>query len=211
MLQVDFPSCFVGLVLENCELPLADYVQMVFADPSPILFYPISSTEIRCLVDVPGRKVPSIATGEMANFLKTIVAPQVCIYSNLDLIYTHTYIFLFWFYSYCMMLSTNVSFLFSRLLNRFCCCTCIKQDSKCGFITTQLQFGIFEIYFLCFYTFCCLLAMHSNCSTMDLITLWNPFFWLHISMSKLKEKEKESITCFDFLPTLIWFFGVTKF
>ncbi|KAF3434584.1 hypothetical protein FNV43_RR21669 [Rhamnella rubrinervis] len=75
--KVDFPSCFVGLVLENCELPFAEYVQMILADPSPILFYPISSTEIRCLVDVPGQKVPSIATGEMANYLKTIVAPQV--------------------------------------------------------------------------------------------------------------------------------------
>lgn len=32
---------------------------------------------MRCLVDVPGQKVPSIATGEMANYLKTVVAPQV--------------------------------------------------------------------------------------------------------------------------------------
>jgi len=47
------------------------------ANPSPILFYPISSTEVRCLVDVPGQKVPSIASGEMANYLKTVVAPQV--------------------------------------------------------------------------------------------------------------------------------------
>lgn len=29
------------------------------------------------MVDVPGQKVPSIATGEMANYLKTVVAPQV--------------------------------------------------------------------------------------------------------------------------------------
>jgi squalene monooxygenase len=44
------------------------------------LFYPISSTEIRCLVDVPGQKVPSISTGEMAQYLKTVVAPQVTNY-----------------------------------------------------------------------------------------------------------------------------------
>ncbi|GER36390.1 squalene monooxygenase [Striga asiatica] len=75
--QVDIPSCFVGLVLENCELPFANHGHVILADPSPILFYPISSTEIRCLVDVPGQKVPSIANGEMANYLKTIVAPQV--------------------------------------------------------------------------------------------------------------------------------------
>lgn len=76
-LQVDVPSCFVGLVLENCQLPFANHGHVILADPSPILFYPISSTEVRCLVDVPGQKLPSIANGEMANHLKTRVAPQV--------------------------------------------------------------------------------------------------------------------------------------
>ncbi|KAI3448206.1 hypothetical protein Pfo_004871 [Paulownia fortunei] len=75
--QVDNPSCFVGLVLENCELPYANHGHVVLGDPSPVLFYPISSTEIRCLVDVPGQKVPSVANGEMANYLKTVVAPQI--------------------------------------------------------------------------------------------------------------------------------------
>ncbi|XP_022740801.1 squalene monooxygenase-like isoform X2 [Durio zibethinus] len=75
--KVDVPSCFVGLVLENCELPFSNYGHVILADPSPILFYPISSTEVRCLVDVPGKKVPSVANGEMANYLKTMVAPQV--------------------------------------------------------------------------------------------------------------------------------------
>ena len=76
-LQVDIPSCFVGLVLENCELPCANHGHVILGDPSPILFYPISSTEIRCLVDVPGQKVPSISNGEMEKYLKTMVAPQV--------------------------------------------------------------------------------------------------------------------------------------
>ncbi|XP_052203718.1 squalene monooxygenase SE1-like [Diospyros lotus] len=75
--KVDVPSCFVGLVLENCELPFANHGHVVLADPSPILFYPISSTEVRCLVDVPGQKVPSISNGEMAKYLKAIVAPQI--------------------------------------------------------------------------------------------------------------------------------------
>ncbi|KAK4767705.1 hypothetical protein SAY87_002846 [Trapa incisa] len=75
--KVDIPSCFVGLVLENCQLPYANHGHVILGDPSPILFYPISSTEIRCLVDVPGQKVPSISNGEMANYLKTVVAPQV--------------------------------------------------------------------------------------------------------------------------------------
>nr|AYN44138.1 squalene epoxidase [Tripterygium wilfordii] len=75
--KVDMPSCFVGLVLENCDLPFANHGHVILADPSPILFYPISSTEVRCLVDVPGQKVPSIANGEMAKYLKTMVAPQI--------------------------------------------------------------------------------------------------------------------------------------
>lgn len=75
--KVDVPSCFVGLVLENCQLPYKNHGHVILGDPSPILFYPISSPEIRCLVDVPGQKVPSISNGEMANYLKTVVAPQV--------------------------------------------------------------------------------------------------------------------------------------
>ncbi|KAJ4962314.1 hypothetical protein NE237_022253 [Protea cynaroides] len=75
--KVEVPSCFVGLILENCRLPHANHGHVILADPSPILFYPISSSEIRCLVDVPGQKVPSISNGEMANYLKTVVAPQI--------------------------------------------------------------------------------------------------------------------------------------
>lgn len=75
--QVENHSCFVGLVLENCDLPHANLGHVILADPSPVLFYPISSTEVRCLVDVPGQKVPSVASGEMAHYLKTVVAPQV--------------------------------------------------------------------------------------------------------------------------------------
>ncbi|KAL2653710.1 hypothetical protein R1flu_021838 [Riccia fluitans] len=75
--QVDVPSCFVGLVLVNCELPHARHGHVVLADPSPILFYPISSTEIRCLVDIPGQKVPAVANGDMAKYLLNHVAPQL--------------------------------------------------------------------------------------------------------------------------------------
>ncbi|XP_031264409.1 squalene monooxygenase SE1-like [Pistacia vera] len=75
--KVEIPSCFVGLILENCELPYKNHGHVILADPSPILFYPISSTEVRCLVDVPGQKVPSTSNGEMTNYLKTVVAPQI--------------------------------------------------------------------------------------------------------------------------------------
>ncbi|KAL2342013.1 hypothetical protein Fmac_009953 [Flemingia macrophylla] len=75
--KVDVPSHFVGLVLENCNLPYENHGHVILGDPSPILFYPISSTEIRCLVDVPGQKLPSLGNGDMAHYLKTVVAPQV--------------------------------------------------------------------------------------------------------------------------------------
>ncbi|GLT41893.1 hypothetical protein SLA2020_159230 [Shorea laevis] len=75
--KIDIPSYAVGLVLENCELPLANHGLFVMSDPSPISFYPISSTEIRCLVDIPGQKVPSVSNGEMSQYLKTMVAPQI--------------------------------------------------------------------------------------------------------------------------------------
>ncbi|MED6111044.1 Squalene epoxidase 1 [Stylosanthes scabra] len=75
--KVDIPSCFVGLILEDCQLPYENHGHVILGDPSPILFYRISSTEVRCLVDVPGQKVPSIANGEMAKYLKTMVAPQI--------------------------------------------------------------------------------------------------------------------------------------
>ena len=90
--QVDVPSHFVGLVLENCNLPYANHGHVILGDPSPILFYPISSTEIRCLVDVPGQKLPSLGSGEMARYLKTVVAPQVpTIYVCLDFITVNSF------------------------------------------------------------------------------------------------------------------------
>ncbi|KAF2294268.1 hypothetical protein GH714_008736 [Hevea brasiliensis] len=76
--KVDIPSCFVALILENCELPFPNHGHVILADPSPILFYRIISSEIRCLVDIPaGQKLPSISNGEMVNYSKSMVAPQI--------------------------------------------------------------------------------------------------------------------------------------
>ncbi|XP_047151016.1 squalene monooxygenase SE1-like isoform X1 [Vigna umbellata] len=74
--KVEVPSSFVGLVLENCQLPFENYGHVILADPSPILFYRISSTEVRCLVDIPGPKVPLVRSG-IANYLKATVASQI--------------------------------------------------------------------------------------------------------------------------------------
>ena len=40
------PSYFVGLLLRGTSLPYANFGHVVLAKPSPILFYPISSTEV---------------------------------------------------------------------------------------------------------------------------------------------------------------------
>lgn len=67
----------MGLVLENCDLPYPNHGHVILANPSPILLYPISKTEVRCLVDIPGKKLPSLANGDMAKYLNSIVAPQL--------------------------------------------------------------------------------------------------------------------------------------
>ncbi|XVF59217.1 hypothetical protein PTKIN_Ptkin07bG0257400 [Pterospermum kingtungense] len=71
---VDVPSCFVGLVLETVN----SHFQIMACCPSRSFthLYPISGTEVCCLVDVPRQKVASIANDAMANYLKTVVAPQ---------------------------------------------------------------------------------------------------------------------------------------
>ncbi|KAJ6296571.1 hypothetical protein OIU78_022313 [Salix suchowensis] len=73
---IEVPSYSVGLVLEDYNLPYANRAYFILKDTISIAF-PISSNEIRCLVDVPGPQPPSISTGEMASYLKTVVAPQM--------------------------------------------------------------------------------------------------------------------------------------
>lgn len=69
-------SCFVGLILEDCKVPHSNYGHVILGDPSVILAYQISSNEVRCLIDIHGT-VPSIANGEMAEYLKSLDAPKI--------------------------------------------------------------------------------------------------------------------------------------
>ncbi|KAL6762302.1 SE-domain-containing protein [Haematococcus lacustris] len=71
--EIKHPSFFVGVILRNCTLPAPNHGHVVLAKPSPILFYPISSNEVRCLVDVPGEKLPA----DLPEYLRTVVAPEV--------------------------------------------------------------------------------------------------------------------------------------
>ena len=85
--KIELPSFFVGLLMkrgegkddDGCEiaLPFPNHGHVVLADPSPILFYPISSTETRCLIDIRAKKLPRVSTGELAAYLREKVAPQV--------------------------------------------------------------------------------------------------------------------------------------
>ncbi|KAJ4848752.1 hypothetical protein Tsubulata_020468 [Turnera subulata] len=74
--KVEITSRFIGFLIENCDLPHPNYGH-VFLGDTPILFYSIATGEVRCMVNITGEKIPSISNGEMANYLKTEVAPQV--------------------------------------------------------------------------------------------------------------------------------------
>lgn len=71
--EIEHPSFFVGLLLRDVKLPHPNHGHVILAEPSPVLFYPISPNEVRCLVDVPGAKLPA----DLPNHLRTHVAPQI--------------------------------------------------------------------------------------------------------------------------------------
>ena len=75
--EIHKPSFFVGVILEDCPLPCPNHGHVVLADPSPILFYPISSTEVRCLVDIKGDRLPSAGNGDLAKYMQEVVGPQL--------------------------------------------------------------------------------------------------------------------------------------
>lgn len=47
------PSFFVGLLLRGVQLPCPNHGHVILAEPSPVLFYPISSTEVRSRLALP--------------------------------------------------------------------------------------------------------------------------------------------------------------
>ena len=69
---IETPSFFVGFILKGCKLPDPERAVVVLSNPSPILFYPISSEDVRCLVDVPGTKLPSASDGSLAAHLASL-------------------------------------------------------------------------------------------------------------------------------------------
>ena len=80
--KIDHPSHFVGLILDGAPSEIlgenANQGHVVLGDPSPVLFYPISSKEVRCLVDIPSHvKMPRVKDGSMAKYVLEKILPQV--------------------------------------------------------------------------------------------------------------------------------------
>ena len=51
-------SYFIGLVLKDCEMPFPKHGHVFLSGPTPFICYPISSHEIRLLIDFPGGQLP---------------------------------------------------------------------------------------------------------------------------------------------------------
>ena len=64
--------------MRDVQLPHPNHGHVILGSPSPILVYPIASNEARVLVDIPPAvKVPSSATGELREYLRSTVLPQL--------------------------------------------------------------------------------------------------------------------------------------
>ncbi|WZY88210.1 hypothetical protein YC2023_044945 [Brassica napus] len=67
----------VGYISKNCQLEEPEYLHLVMAKPSFTMMYQLSSTEVRCGLELFPGQIPSIANGDMTNFLRNTMAPQV--------------------------------------------------------------------------------------------------------------------------------------
>ncbi|CAH8352077.1 unnamed protein product [Eruca vesicaria subsp. sativa] len=70
-------SNFVGFVVKNSRLEDPHSMHLTFAKPLPCVLYQITSDEVRVAAELPADNIPSIANGEMVNFLKKTLAPQI--------------------------------------------------------------------------------------------------------------------------------------
>ena len=68
-------SYFLGFVMHDCKLPFPGHGHVIAADPSPMLAYPISSTETRVLIDFPG-EAPRKGE-ELTAYLNDKLGPQM--------------------------------------------------------------------------------------------------------------------------------------
>ena len=68
-------SYFIGIILKDCELPYAHHGHVFLSGPTPFICYPISSNEVRVLIDFPGDTPPKKA--DIKAHLASNVAPYI--------------------------------------------------------------------------------------------------------------------------------------
>ncbi|MDD5266398.1 MAG: FAD-dependent monooxygenase [Methylococcales bacterium] len=51
-------SYFIGLILKDCNMPFPKHGHVFLSGPTPFICYPISSNEVRLLIDFPGEQLP---------------------------------------------------------------------------------------------------------------------------------------------------------
>ncbi|MGZ8095638.1 MAG: FAD-dependent oxidoreductase [Methylosarcina sp.] len=51
-------SYFIGLILKDCKMPVPKHGHVFLSGPTPFICYPISSFEVRLLIDFPGGQLP---------------------------------------------------------------------------------------------------------------------------------------------------------
>jgi squalene monooxygenase len=68
-------SSFIGLILKNCVMPFPNHGHVFLSGPTPFICYPISSTEVRILIDYPGGEIPGKSLQQA--HLETNVTPYI--------------------------------------------------------------------------------------------------------------------------------------
>jgi squalene monooxygenase len=67
---------FLGLILENCELPYPNHGHVIMSGTSPVLLYPITSTGTRALIDFQGDQAPRMGE-ELKQHLLNNIGPII--------------------------------------------------------------------------------------------------------------------------------------
>lgn len=67
---------FLGLVLENCDLPYPNHGHVIMSGNSPVLLYPITSTGTRALIDFQGDTAPRMGD-ELKQHLLNKIGPFI--------------------------------------------------------------------------------------------------------------------------------------
>lgn len=68
-------SYFIGLILKDCDMPFPRHGHVFLSGPTPFICYPISSNEVRLLIDFPGEQLPRKHL--LQEHLETNVTPYI--------------------------------------------------------------------------------------------------------------------------------------